>query len=540
MQQQLNSLLNHIRGAWRFRWWALATIWTICLVGWMLIMMMPDVYEARARVYLDTQSALRPLLKGIAIEPDVESNLDLVRQALLSRPNLQKVARETELDLHAKTPEAMDLLVDGLAKRIVIQPDAPSRSSATDGVYRISFKDNSRAKSLQLVQRLLDSLVEDTLGSKRSGQADAQRFLQEQIADYERRLSEAETKVSDFKKQHVGSMPDAGGDYFGRLQTEMAGLEQTRQSLALAKAREAEMQKQLSGEEPYLFGFENPAPTPTATQNASGNGNSNGDVGWRIRELEGRLQDLRLKYTDKHPEVLAVQQEIKELQARQAEELERLRKRQPATGSLSQSLKVNPVFSSLEVEHKQTEVEIAELKAELAQRQTRVAELHQRVDTVPEVEAELARLTRDYEVTRTEYQQLVQRMQTAQLSEQADQTGVVKFQVIDPPNAAFDPVAPKRFLLLTGVLIAGLAAGGGLAYLLNLIRSVFYDTRTLADLTGLPVLGVVSRAWVARHQTQSRLRLLVFAGSLMLTFAMFAATVLWEAPVVRIIQSAIG
>jgi polysaccharide chain length determinant protein (PEP-CTERM system associated) len=538
MRQKLDSLLGHLRGAWRFKWWALTTTWTVCLIGWLAIMSLPDVYEAHARVYLDTQSALRPLLKGIAIEPDVESNLDLVRQALLSRPNLQKIARETELDLRAKTPEAMDLLINGLARRIIIRTDAPSRSSATDGVYRISFYDNSRAKSLQLVQRLLDSLVEDTLGSKRSGQADAQRFLQEQIADYERRLSEAETKVSDFKKQHVGSMPDAGGDYFGRLQTEMAALQQTRQSLALAKAREEEMQKQLSGEEPYLFGFENASPATTATQNAAGTGA--GDVGWRIRELEGRLQELRLKYTDKHPEVLAVQQEIKELQARQAEELERLRKRQPGTGSLSQSLKVNPVFSSLQVEHKQTEVEIAELKAEISQRQARVAELHQRVDTVPEVEAELARLTRDYEVTRGEYQQLVQRMQTAQLSEQADQTGVVKFQVIDPPNAAFDPVAPKRFLLLTGVLIAGLGAGAALAYLLNLLRPVFYDTRTLSDLVGLPVLGVVSRAWVARYGQQSRLRLLLFAGSLMLMLAMFTATVYWEAPVVRIIHSVTG
>jgi protein tyrosine kinase modulator len=528
------KILNDLRGSWRFRWYALAIAWGLCLVGWAATFLIPDTFEANARVYVDTQSALRPLLKGLAVEPDVDSELALVRQALLSRPRLEQVSRETDLSIRAKTPEDLQALIANLQQRIVIQADSRNANSTTDGTYRITFRDTSREKSVQVVERLLNSFVEDTLGNKREGQEGAQRFLKEQIADYEQRLAAAESRVAEFKKRNVGKMPDDRGDYFARLQTEMTETDNVRRQLALAEARREELSRQLSGEEPFMFGFED-----AATQPRPGSG-GRGDVAARLQELQRREEELLLRYTEKHPEVIAVRATIADLQKQQEAELARVRAGQAATGSLSQSLKTNPVYQGIRVEMNRTEVQIAELRRDLGQRQARLNELQQLVNNVPEVEAELARLNRDYEVTRTQYQQLVQRLETAKLSQDAARTGTVSFQVIDPPGALLTPVAPNRMLMLAAVFVIALGAGLGAAYVLNLTRPVFYDVRTLTAMLGLPVLGPVSRGWFAGARARERTQMLVFSCAGALLVVALGAVLVLRGPALRSLSAVLG
>jgi len=509
-------VLDEARGAWRFRWIAIAAAWLICLIGWAAVSSIPNTYEATARVYVDTRSILRPLLQGLAINPDVASGLDLVRQALLSRPQIERVARETDLDLRAKTPEQKEALIRRLQERISITAaDLRARTTQGEGLYLIRFQDTDRQKSIEVVDKLLTAFVESALGEKRTGQETAQRFLEEQIADYEKRLSEAESRLADFKKANVGLMPDNRGDYFTRMQAESAEIEKVRTEMLVAESRRAEIERQLSGEEPFLFGFD--AGGAPAAAPASGAG----DLTYRIQDLEKTLDELLLRYTEKHPEVIATRQTLEELKKRQEEELARIKEGQRATGSLANSLKTNPVYQSLEIELNRTRVHVAELRQELAAREARLARLRQQVNAVPEVEAELARLNRDYDVTRQKYLELVQRRETATLSEQADRTGTVKFQVIEPPSAAHEPVAPNRPRLLLMVLFAGLAAGAGGAWLLNQLKPVFHSVRSLTEVTGLPVLAAVSRTWLDRHRQQRTAEVLRFSAATLLLFVTF-------------------
>jgi uncharacterized protein involved in exopolysaccharide biosynthesis len=224
------------------------------------------------------------------------------------------------------------------------------------------------------------------------------------------------------------------------------------------------------------------------------------------------------------------------LQKRQEEEIARVQAGKPATGSMSSSLKTNPVFQGIQAELNRAEVQAAELRQDLAQRSARVAQLKRLVDTVPEVEAELARLNRDYEITRTRYRELVERRETARLSESAERQGAVKFQIIDPPSVGFQPVAPARMLMLIGVLLAGLAGGAALAYALNQTRPVYQNPRVLGMKTGLPVLGSVSRTWGHRQRVAARKATFAFSAAVSLLAVVCVVFVLWSDVGVRLAQ----
>jgi hypothetical protein len=165
-------------------------------------------------------------------------------------------------------------------------------------------------------------------------------------------------------------------------------------------------------------------------------------------------------------------------------------------------------------------VEVAALQADIADRQRRIGELKALVDTAPEVEAEFAHLNRDYDVTRAQYQQLLERLERTKLSEHAEETGAVHFEVLEPPFVGLNPVGPKRPLLIVMALIAALGIGGALAYLLHLLKPVFSNQRQLGAVAGLPVLGAVSMTWVDKFRLSERRALIASAASL---FALFAS-----------------
>jgi polysaccharide chain length determinant protein (PEP-CTERM system associated) len=235
---------------------------------------------------------------------------------------------------------------------------------------------------------------------------------------------------------------------------------------------------------------------------------------------------MLLRFTEKHPDVLAARETLKQLQARQKEEIAALKRGDPGAAAMS-GASSNPVYQNIMMQLNQVDVQIAEISVELRDRRRNEAELRQMVDTAPEVEAEYARLTRDYDVIKTQYNNLLERLEKAKVSGDADQTGVIRFNIVDPPTVAFKPTFPNRPLLLAVVLLLGLAVGGGVAYLMHLIKPVFASEISLVERTGLPVLGVVTRTWVHKYRAEIRaglMRYAIAAGALVVVFVVvFAA-----------------
>jgi polysaccharide chain length determinant protein (PEP-CTERM system associated) len=482
MYELFYKILDQVRGSWRFRTYALLAAWGTCLLGWAAVLALPDVFQSSTRIFVDTRTALRPVIQGLTIEQDVGSQLNFVRNALLSRPHLEKVAAETGFfGPQHDTPGKRLAVIESMVKRIELNVQDGGRDVGM--LYSLQYQDLHQQRSLRVVEKLIGSFMEDALGGKRVGAEMQQKFLREQINDYEVRLRQAEERLAEFKKRNVALMPGTQGDYFTRLQAEIARVEKAQEELALATARREELNRQLRGDA-TIASVQAPPPGTVGTE-----GN---DIASRILDTRKRLDELLLRYTEKHPDVMSLQETLRQLEARRNEEVAALR---AGRGALPASAASNPVVQSIQLALNQADVEIVSLRNRIGDYQSKVSELKKLVDTAPEVEAEFARLNRDYDVTRQQYNLLLERSERARLGDQAEQTQSIRFEVIDPPTVDFKPVSPNRPVLVAFVLVVGLGAGGALAFLLHLIRPVFSSTLALNEITGLPVLGAVSKTW---------------------------------------------
>jgi polysaccharide chain length determinant protein (PEP-CTERM system associated) len=511
VKETFTRIVDEIRSAARFRWLAIITAWLVCALGWFVISLLPDVYESSARVYVDTRTALSPVIQGLAIQQDVGSQINLVQQSLLGESQLQQVIQQTNLAANARTEDEKARIIARLRQRVMVSVKAGNSGQPGGAVYSIYYKDVDRERSLKVVKILLDSFVSNTLGGKRESSETAEKFLEKQIRENEQRLRDAEQQLADFKKKNVGTMPGAEGDYFTRLQSEMEASKKAQVALSVAMSRRNELAQQLrDGASAAAAG----GPAVAAGSVGGGEGRRAGaaDTSAQILEAKRRLTDLLLRYTDKHPEVGALQDEIAELEQRREREIEALRRGDPSAVIASGAV-ANPVYQSIQLALNQADVEIAALRSEIGQHDRRIAELRALVKTVPEVEAEFARLNRDYDVTKTQYLGLVDRLGRAKLGQDAEETSAVRFEIVDPPTASFQPVAPKRPRLIFLVFMAGIGLGAGLAYLRAKLNPVFNHQRELEEVTGLPVFGEVSLTSLDKQQATIRRGYLLYSAT---------------------------
>jgi polysaccharide chain length determinant protein (PEP-CTERM system associated) len=537
MKAALESALEHVHGVWRNRRIAVIVAWAAAVILWLVILAWPDSYQANARVYVDTSTALRPLLQGLTVEQDIEARMNIVREQMLGTDKLERVASEAGFFDAARDDKSRTAILNELRDGILVDMTLPTsarrdRAPTADRIFAISYENPDRGRALQVVGALLKAFVDDTRGGTTAGANDAQRFLEVQLKEYAKRLSESEERLAAFKKSNVGLVPgEEQSDFFSRLQNEITAAKRAETTLGLATRRRTELSRQLRGEQPYAAGGTGMGGAMSGRPVAGGN-----DTSSRIAESQSKLDELLLRYTDKHPDVVSTRQALMELRARQQQELDAFRRGDAAAIAMS-GLASNPVYQSIQVQLNQTDVEIATLRGELADHRRVEADLRRLLNTAPVVEAEFARLTRDYDVNRAQYTSLLERLEKAKLSDSASETGMANFDIVEPPNAATQPVSPKRPLLLLGSLVLALGIGVGVAWLLTQLKPVFTSSAAVTAATGLPVFGVVSAAHTAQSEQAAKIHLVKLGAAAAGLFVAFILVFLLHAPGSRLIQS---
>lgn len=502
MQELLEQIREYLHGVWRFRWVALITAWIVAIGGWIAVAQLPDKYEATARLHVDSNTILGPLLRGLAIQPDVGQRVALMSKTLLNRPNMEKLMRMVDLDLRVRNDQDKETLITELRENIVL---AGQRTNAS--LYSISYTHSDRLVAQRVVQSLISIFIESALGDKRKDSAGAQEFLEKQIAEYEIRLAEAEARLADFKRRYVGTMPGEQGDYYQRLEVEKSRLSEAQLELREAENRRAEIKRQLAGEEPVFL----PGGAEEYVVSTS--------VDQRIHSLQSRLDELLLKYTDRHPDVIEITAILAELEAEKKQEL--AARGEMPTASLA-GLQNSPVYQQMRTMLSESEARVAELRVRADEYSVRVKELEEKVDQIPLIEAELQQLNRDYRAVSQQHAALLKRRESAHLSEKAEQDATeVKFRVIDPPFVPLKPSQPNKLLLNGAVFLISLIVGLGLALLSSLVRPVFYSRGALNRVTGLPVLGSVAFVLSGAQKRNRRLASAVFVSLVLLLGTLF-------------------
>lgn len=497
---------------WRYRWLALILSAAICALGWVHVVSLPNTYEVNAKVFVDTRSMLRPLLKGLAVENTMLSDSAmLMKRTLLTRPNLEDVARRTDLDLSAETPRQFEALIVSLADRIRLS------GTSRDNVYEIEFEDTNAERAKKVVDELLNTFLETALGSTRTDTEVTQQFLDEQIAEYEQRLIEAEERLKSFKQRNIGLMPGAETNYFQRLESTKLKLNEAELLLSEARSRRDKLRSRLSS-----------VRQSSETTVQDNNLLAMSRYTERIDGLQNQLDQLLLQFTERHPDVVSLTAKLAELETKREEELKEIAQELEANAESAGVLQSEAVV--------QTRLAVAESEAEVAALEARVKEyakqlevLNQQVDTIPEVEAELARLNRDYGLNKKQFEELLQRRESARLSEEVDQQAEdVKLKVIEPPRVPLAPSGPNRVMFFTAVFFAALGAGGALAFVLSQVQPRFYTAEELKEFSQLPIVGTVSYRSSTRYRSERRMELAVFSLIFMLLAGAYGGLIVLE------------
>jgi len=241
----------------------------------------------------------------------------------------------------------------------------------------------------------------------------------------------------------------------------------------------------------------------------------------KITELNSRIDDLLVSYTEKHPDVVSMRKMIDDLKKKidvRKQEVAQEAKDKPKGAEDDMdfgAMMGNPFKQQLQLQAAEADAMVAGLQTRVEEFTRRVKELERRVDTVPEVEAELARLNRDYEVNKAQYDELLKRRELAYMAQEADQSeDDVKVKIIEPPRVPLLPTGPNRLLFSSIVLLLGLGIGGGLSVMLSQMNPRIIDVPDLKDITGLPVIGVVSMSSSPLHRQQRRYELMAFSAAL--------------------------
>ena len=525
MFEQVQFLRTLLRTAWLYRWAGMVIASILCVIGWSVIQAMPDTYQVRAKVFLDSRSMLRPLLSGIAFNSGALSDSALLlSRTLLTRPNLEEVARRADLDLKAKTPEEFDQIISGLASKISIT------TGRGDNIYDLNYTNQEPKVAKLVVDELLNIFMEQSLGDARRDSVTTQNFLEQQIAAYEKRLIEAEDRLKQFKQRNVGIMPGSQGGFFARLEEAQTQLKAAKLELREAKKRRDQLRKETASSEGAGFVAEDDLFAALGDEVSQTKQFPELAVfDNKIADLEGRIDEMLLNYTEKHPDIIGMRQLIGEYRKRKDEKAAELAAQAPEAELDEGPALDSPYKQQIKIQAAQADATAAALETRVKEYTKRSKELARRVDVVPEIEAELTRLNRDYGITKNQYDELLKRRELMNMGREADQSeDEVKVKIIEPTRVPLKPTGPHRILFSSIVLLVGLGVGAAISVALSQLNPRIIDVPDVKALTGLPVLGVISMMSSVVHRHQRRVELTAFFVVLSGLVAIYAGQIALE------------
>ena len=492
-----------VQALWRHRWLAVGTAWLVCTAGWIGAAFVPTKYESSARVYLNADPLLTPLLRGLAADTDPSRHLDFMQRTLLSRPNLEQLIRLTDLDTAIRTPGEKEALFKRLATDIEVKP-------VTLNLLSLSYRDADPQLAKNIVQSLLTIFAEKMAGSSRADMDSAQRFLNGEIASYRDQLRAAEKRRAELAEKFPDIFQSSGqGDDNGnRLEQARGAVARLKLDLTDAVTKRDSLKRDLTSVPTMLTVDHGPQVVIAGRLSP---------VEERLQELRRNLDGLLLKFTENHPDVKATRASIAQLESEAGKSGGG--KGSSAGGNTGQI--ANGVYEQVKVRLVDAEAAVAAIQRRLTEAENDLSKVEKVAKSAPGILVQAQDLNRDYSILKKNYEELVARREATAIANAADtKTEKIQFRIVDPPQVPVVPAAPNRAFLVSIVLLFGIGAGLAVPVLVMQLDRSFATLSQLRNL-GIPILGNVSRLSLGAAQRQAAFQMAGVTASALVLVAVY-------------------
>jgi polysaccharide chain length determinant protein (PEP-CTERM system associated) len=482
----------------RRRWFIIVPL-ILCLVaGIVEAIVLPKIYMAETLILVEPQRVPTNYVQSI-VSQDIDSRISTISQQILSRTNMEKIINE--FDLYAGPENAGMYMEDKIASmrsRINVNVTRGRARESAD-TFSISFRDREPDKVMKIVNTLASYFIDENLKAREAQAIGTSDFLDSELETMRRRLENVEETLKNFRKEYMGELPeqlDSNLRVLDRLQEQML---ERQVSLRDAKNR--------------LAALEKPSAEQFLIQNSGGTVVSVPREEDELTRLRAELAELKMRYTERHPDILRLTALIAE---REAEELKAAQSQQPAP--------VRPSRNPAVIRQKSEIInEINKINKEIADQQAEIIVYQKRVENTPKREQELLTLQRDYANIQQSYSSLLNRRLEAEIAVNMEkkQKGE-QFRILDPARLPQKPVAPNMQMLFLIFIGAGLGIGGGIVFLLEYLDTSFKKPEDIEETLNLNVLGAVPPILLPREVRAKRINLTLSAASVMVSLVLLA------------------
>jgi polysaccharide chain length determinant protein (PEP-CTERM system associated) len=481
MEEQAFHPLDYVGVVKRRMWWFIVPL-VVCVLGGVLaLMVLPKKYVSQAAIAVASPTLSPELMRGVS-SMDPGERQRAISQILLSPSVLERVVREEKINPSRPVSDVAAWLRTNVVENISVpNPIGLNRPDPEKGInlFYLGYSDSDPARAQRITNRLAYVFVEENSKQQTVIAENTSELLAQQLQESQTRLNKIEDDLRAKKQNYMGRLP-----------------EQTAANVQMvngARSQFESLSMQLRTEQDHLNLVE--SQISQMKQGVGAEGMTSTSVAQtqvaqrRIDDLEAQLaQGRAFGYTDKHPEIIRLQEQIKEAKADLASA------RQQAPANQEALLRADPMYRAKLQERDQTKLRIDELRRASQNAQAQISTYQARVDSSPMVEQELAGLTRAQELERTHYNDLNKQLQQAQLAEDTiRKQGGERFSVLYPANLPTTPESPNPLKVMGLAIVAGLVLGAGAAIGREFMDRSVYDARALQNQFQVPVLGEIPR-----------------------------------------------
>jgi polysaccharide chain length determinant protein (PEP-CTERM system associated) len=454
----------------------------LALGGLVAGLVWPKNFASSTSILVQESNIIKPLMEGRAVATGNADRAAIAREVIFSRKILEEIVEAGGWKKSNPSPLELERIIDSIKGRISV-------INLRENLIQITYKDSDAERAYLVTRRLADLFISESLAAKERESSDAYKFIDSQVDIYRSKLTDAEDKLKAYRGQNADARPGSEKDSSTRIGELRTQVENARMDLMEQRSKESALVAQLSGESEI-----------TAVQTREGQYRA------RLGELQTQLDTLLLTYTDQHPDVIRVRHQMQDLQDQvKREQAQRLQRTAGTSAPVDDSVQFNPLYQELRSK-------LAEVRRNIAAEQSRMGAseslLNSELDRgrrIADSENKLSELTRDYEVNRDIYQDLLKRRENARVSMNldADHRGLT-FVVQEPAELPLRP-SGLRFMHFS---LAGIGAGLALPFVL-LFGLVRFDPRIrvasqIERLTGIPVLATVPMYTTRQDRWRSR------------------------------------